>query len=540
MSASIKGTLSAEDFSPQLSCFPYAVGHSQEGVCLLVQMGEQRILLDCGLWDISPLLASAPHPPADAVICTHAHPDHARGLRSLHQAFPRLPIYASEVSTKLLPLNWLEAGAESANFCHPLPMRSPIAFCEGFTAELFPAGHLPGAAAIVLTYTTRRRAYRLLYTGDFFLSNSRLVEGLDLQTLRGVAPDILIVEGSYGDVRHPHRRSQENRLIEQIDALLTGGNSILMPVPTFGLAQEILVLLRSHHQFTGRDLDIWVGGGVTVACDYYLELLPHFPPSIQNFAKHQPLFWDERVRPRLHRLGTGEKLASGDKPCIWVTDDPQQWQSDRPENRSWVALLPEYPPLPWPPLNLPSQTYHLAQHSDGLGTTQLIHNLRPQHIVFVHGAAEHLNALTELEELQHRYHVHSPPPGQLVELPIGDSFIQPAAPSETVYEGEVSVEDETISLSLPLALKDDPRWQNFAETGVIEALWKGEELIIRSLSQRELLERSLSVPATVPCCGNCCYQKERICRNPASSLYRLQVSPEGSCSHFEPRQSPQQ
>ena len=64
----------------------------------------------------------------------------------------------------------------------------------------------------MLTYTTYERAYKLLYTGDFFLSNSRLVEGFRLEELRGIELDVLIVEGSYGTARHPHRRNQENQL----------------------------------------------------------------------------------------------------------------------------------------------------------------------------------------------------------------------------------------------------------------------------------------------------------------------------------------
>lgn len=111
----------------ELECLPYAVGHADEGVCLLVQMGPYRVLLDCGLEDISPLTVSSNQlPPADLVLCTHAHPDHARGLLALHRAFPKLPIYASEVTAQLLPLNWL--GEEAPAFCHALPWRSPSNF----------------------------------------------------------------------------------------------------------------------------------------------------------------------------------------------------------------------------------------------------------------------------------------------------------------------------------------------------------------------------------------------------------------------------
>jgi Cft2 family RNA processing exonuclease len=283
--------------------------------------GPHRILLDCGLADIS-LLQQLKQPlPADIVLCTHAHSDHARGLLALHQAFPQLPIYASEVTTQLLSLNWPEVDFKNIpQFCQALPLRSPVEFQDGLSAELFSAGHLPGATAILLTYTTSQRNYTLLYTGDFFLSNSRLAEGLPLEELRGLEPDVLIIEGSYGTTRHPHRRTQENQLVERINRAIANSHSVLIPTPTLGLGQEIIMLLRSHHNFTGRDLDIWVDGTVAMGCDAYLELLPHLPASVQNFAKHQPLFWDERVRPRMRRLQPDQRNNVG-HPCIIVTDE---------------------------------------------------------------------------------------------------------------------------------------------------------------------------------------------------------------------------
>jgi Cft2 family RNA processing exonuclease len=306
----------------EIACFFYGVGHAGEGICLVVQMGRYRIMLDCGLTDISPLLASD-EPPADLVLCTHAHSDHAQGLLSLHRAFPKLPIYASDVTTQLLPLNWLSIPADQIPpFCHALPWRSPVEFQDGLCAELFCAGHLPGAAAILLTYTGANRTYSLLYTGDFFLSNSRLVEGLHIDPLRGLQPDVSIVEGTYGTSRHPHRRQQENQLMERLNRAIEQGSSAILPVPAIGLGQELLMLLRSHHLFTGRNLDIWVEGSVAIGCDAYLDLLPSFPASVQNFARHQSLFWDEKIRPRLRRL-TPDKFAEvGTSPAIIIGDYP--------------------------------------------------------------------------------------------------------------------------------------------------------------------------------------------------------------------------
>ncbi|UBF29023.1 MBL fold metallo-hydrolase [Kovacikia minuta CCNUW1] len=548
----------------ELECLAYGVEQVDEGVCLLVRLGPYRIMLDCGLADISLLTAKKSSAPADLVLCSHAHADHARGLLALNQAFPQIPIYASEVTAQLLPLNWSGQTAQlPPRLCQALPWRTPVEFLDGLSATLYPAGHLPGAAAILLTYTAPTsnhepaRTYQVFYTGDFFLSNARLVEGLPLEELRGMAPDVLIVEGSYGTARHPRRRQQENQLAERINRAIATQRSILLPTPPLGLAQELLMLLRSHHHFTGRDLDIWVDPTVATGCDAYLGILPHLPPSVQNFARHQPLFWDERVRPRVRRLSRDRSLPPS-FPCIVLADetaDLSQYYEPKPDN--WLVLVPQQPHRTSPALTQidrraaekfspppNADTYLLAQHCDGPGTTQLIHNLRPQHVVFVHGSSTYLADLTGLEELHNRYHLHSPAAGSLVELPIGETFLQPAAPPETNYEGELTELDTVVTITLPNAITGDPRWQTLADTGLIEARWQGDELVLRGLPQRELLRQGSDrlldwVDANSPlrqCCANCTHYRSQRCWNPASPLFEFKVTPEGFCPVFEPIQ----
>ncbi|WP_448602020.1 MBL fold metallo-hydrolase [Thermoleptolyngbya sp.] len=542
----------------ELECLPYGVGNTDEGVCLLVRMGPHRILLDCGLEQIE-ALASEDSPPADLVLCSHAHGDHARGLLALHRAFPHLPVYASEVTAQLLPLNWLDE-PEVPDFCHALPWRSPVEFAEGLSAELIPAGHLPGAAALLLTYATAERTYTIFYTGDFLLSNSRLAEGLPLEELRGLKPDVLIAEGSYGTARFPHRRQQENQLADRIHQAIAASQSVLFPVPTLGLGQELLVLLRSHHHFTGRAIDIWVDERIAAGCDAYLELLHHFPSSVQNFARHQPLFWDERIRPHVRRLpldpGLRQIALSGPTPAIVLTHyDTELSQYVHASLLPWLLLVPQQPgregaidtlteqriqaskslrsPLKSGRLTL--DTYLLGEHCDGTGTTQLIHNLRPQHVVLVHGPANYLADLASLEELQNRYHLHTPLAGMRVDLPVGETFLQPAAP-ETQYEGELTEYEDGALVTLPPVLLTDPRWQTFADTGIVEVRWQGDSLVLRGVSQRELLNRG-DEPDILPgaeCCGNCIHYRGQRCWSQASSLFGFKVTPEGYCPAFSP------
>lgn len=559
----------------ELECLVYGAGHADEGICLLLRIGQYRILLDCGLANLTPLITRKGIPPADVVLCSHAHADHARGLLQLHQEFPKLPIYASEVTTQLLPFNWIgTVPDELPLFCQALPWRTPVEFLDGLTAELYPSGHLPGAAAILLTYTptqggeSSRRSYQVFYTGDFFLSNSRLVEGFPLEELRGLSPDVLIVEGSYGTARHPHRRQQENQLADRINRALANHQSILLPASPLGLGQELLMLLRSHHYFTGRDIDIWVDRSVASGCDLYLDILPQLPASVQNFARHQSLFWDERIRPRVRRFDPEYPPNWEETSAIVLVDEAtelRQYYQAKPEQ--WLVLLPQEPhrsrfkerevAKPSPPetkgksQSEPAQeapaplteTYLLAQHCDGPGTTQLIHNLRPQHVVFIHGSPSYLADLTGLEELQHRYQLHSPATESLVDLPIGETFIQPAAPDSS-YEGELTELDTLITITLPNAVTADPRWQALADTGLIEARWQGDELVLRGLTQRELLrqggDRLLDwMDANSPlrnCCGNCRHYRGQRCWNPASPLFEFKVTPEGFCPVFESAQ----
>ena len=308
-----------------LSCFTYGAGHQDEGVCLLLRIGKYRILLDCGLESLADL-SQQELPPADFVFCSHAHDDHCRSLLALHRAYPELPVYTSEITARLLPCHWIDEVGTELDWCQTLPWRSPFNIAPDLDIELVPAGHLPGAAAIIITHTTAERNYKVMYSGDFSVSNFQLVEGMSIENLRGLTPDVLILEGTFGTVRHPHRRLQEKQLMDRIDRALEAGRDILLPVPPIGLGQEILKLLRSHHQFTGRDLDILVDDSVALTCDIYLELLSQFPAAVQNFAKHQSLFWDERVCPRMRRLRD-------------VTDDSNTTTDKNNQNNRRVILV---------------------------------------------------------------------------------------------------------------------------------------------------------------------------------------------------------
>jgi Cft2 family RNA processing exonuclease len=539
----------------ELECLPFGVGQQGEGVCLQVRLGPYWLLLDCGLKDLSSLVAMSAHTDCVGLMCSHAHSDHGRGISNLHAIAPDLPIFASEVTTRLLPLTWAEQFLPEAKFLIPLAWGIPYQIQPNLFAQILPSGHLPGAASFLISYEASDRKYTILYTGDFFLSNSRLADGLPLDRFRGLLPDVLIIEGSLGTAHHPHRRKQENQLVATIVEAIATNRSVLLPVSKLGMGQEILMLLRSHHQFTGKDIDIWVDRAIGLGCDRYLQILDYLPDTVRNFAQHQPLFWDRRVRPRVGHLENAD-LESDRKPCVVLVDwdtDWYRWLQAPPTN--WIVLIEQDSvqnigqDLP-PSLQLAIaqdsdrilyQTYLLAEHSDVAGTTQLIHNLKPQHIVFVHGSFSNLSDLATLDELSNRYHVHCASVGKKIELPIGkplhflaegrdrsnSEFLPP-------YEGELSELDSTVMLTLPAEITDDPRWLNFADTGLVEARWQGDNLVIRGIAQRELLNaEAASTNPKLRSCGNCRFYRNQHCQNRESPLSWLRVNIDGYCPAFQ-------
>lgn len=528
----------AENF---LSCLPFGA-LADEGIALLVKIGEYRILLDCGLKDFASLNKNIS---VDLVLCSHAHQQHASGLLELHKIHPNLPVYCSQVTSGLLPFLWPNLKEERLeSFWQVLPWRSPVNILPNLTVELFPSGHIPGAAAFLLTYRALNRSYKIFYTGDFSLSNFQLVDGLSLNDLRGISPDVLIIDAAYGTNRHPHRRQQERTLMERINQSLSLNQNILFLVGPVGLGQEILKLLRSHHQFTGRNLDIWVAGEVATVCSLYMELLSQMPTSVQNFAKHQPLFWDERIYPRMFCLSQDNQPKPNSSPYILLTNDPRTINSHclRAE-RNWMIMIPEISKIlfkqieqeiePYPTLSI--ESYLLAEHSDGRNTTQLIHNLRPQHVLFINGTANYMRDLASLEELQNRYQLHVPTLNKLVDFPIGEKFIQPSDPLINLFEGELNEVESSVLISLPTQITEDTRWSSFADTGIIEARWQGDELVIRGLQEREMLigNNENKTMEDFDCCYNCQYYRGFKCWNRNSPLFDFKVTPDGCCPLFQ-------
>lgn len=535
-------------------CHPYGVGHGREGLSIGLTIGRHRVLLDCGLEDLTPLGDSLP---PDIVFCSHAHFEHKRSLYQLKQRWPQVPIYATAATASLL------ADQSLTEHIQVLPWRMPVEVAPSLMLELWPAGHLPGAACALFTYTHDGRKYKIFYTGDCCLSSTRLVDGLPLAALRGLNPDVLIVEGSLGAATYPNRRQQENQLIERLRSHLDQARCIVFPVPLLGLGQELLMLWRSHYHFTGQPLTIWVDPALARSCDAYVDLLAQqpdaFPRNVQNFAQHQAIFWDDRISPTIKRLpAMGLQTEEFETPAIVLVHPATPvslycqghrgpWSVFLPEQADlsyWQTELHTYGPIyDWldsfknatPSETVQLETYQLYGHCDGDSTTQLIHNLRPRHVVLVHGTLDHLSALANVESLQSRYQLHIPLPGNALSFFLDTQFASPPPPRELTFEGTVTDSQDHVSMQLPSTLAADARWQSFAETGIIEARWQGDNLVLRGIDPAELVEIANRLAPDRVACDNCQFYQQRSCQQPRSPLFGRLVASDGHCPEFMTR-----
>jgi metallo-beta-lactamase family protein len=132
---------------------------------------------------------------------------------------PALPLYTRQDALNCLTL--IKAVAFSHNF-EPIP---------GWRATFFHAGHILGAASVLLEVAGRR----ILFSGDLGRTDDLIMQPPD----RAPAADTVLIESTYGDREHPH----EDVLAELGPALhrvCARGGVAVVPVFAVGRAQALL------------------------------------------------------------------------------------------------------------------------------------------------------------------------------------------------------------------------------------------------------------------------------------------------------------
>lgn len=263
------------------------IGAAQEvtGSCFLVQTGQVRFLVDCGMiqggrdahernlrpWPFDPR-------EIDFVLLTHAHIDHSGMLPRLCAMGFKGPIYATtataDLLTVMLPdsafiqeMEWSRAqrhkgrptrggrGASAAAHGLLYTVAQAEACLEqvrslSYDAEKVPAegvrfrfrdaGHILGSAITEIWIADEGRERKLVFSGDLGQPGRPIVR--DPTPIREA--DVLVIESTYGDRLHRAMQDTIDELVFVIeDVLSRRQGNIIIPAFALGRTQELLFLL---------------------------------------------------------------------------------------------------------------------------------------------------------------------------------------------------------------------------------------------------------------------------------------------------------
>lgn len=234
----------------------------------LVSAAGKRVLVDCGLFQGLKRLRERnwqplPFDPVslEAVVLTHAHLDHTGYLPLLARAGYRGPVYCTAATRGLaaillpdsariqeeeaefanrhkyskhrpaLPLYTVDDAEKALKLLRPVEWKSGLELPGGIVLRFTPAGHLLGAASVLLEADGRK----LLFSGDIGRPDDPVLNA-------PAAPppaDWAVIESTYGNRRHP-RIDAEAELAAVVNRAADRGGVIVIPSFAVGRAQMLL------------------------------------------------------------------------------------------------------------------------------------------------------------------------------------------------------------------------------------------------------------------------------------------------------------
>ena len=412
---------------------------------LVTSNSGKNMLLDAGVrvneegTEMLPNLEPLNSVSLDAIIISHAHLDHSGALPLVAKVSPGAGIYAT-AATKNLVKVLLYDSIKVAEFREGLQLfdaddaeqaldrlvtygfEAAFEPAPGVLAMFLPAGHILGAAAVLL----QMEEGTLLYTGDFTTFEQ---ETVGMQRFTGVLKrgvDVAVVEATYGSRIHAPRSHEVRRLLDAIGDVIADGGRVLIPAFAVGRAQELVLALRNYIRRTKKKFPVYVDGLIRNVNAVFSHN-PHYLADRyrKEALRGEELFYTNGIESVTTKAQRDKIIASGE-PCVIIASSGMLTGGVSPvyaerivEGRKNLLAIVGYQDEESPGrklLDLAGRTegeravklggaeyqvkcrvakFGLSAHADSLGIAASIKPLAPRLVLVNHGNDESLEALSE-------------------------------------------------------------------------------------------------------------------------------------------------
>ena len=321
----------------------------------LLELNGQRILLECGLFQGrrgESMERNRTFPfdvrSVQAVVLSHAHIDHCGNLPNLCRQGFTGNIYCTFATRDLAAVMLVDSAkiqADDAEYVsrkrakkglppvEPLYSETdaelavrqfvsinyhrPMLVADGLTLTFVDAGHILGAAQVVLDVREGGRTFRYLFSGDVGRGGDDILR--DPEPVENV--DHLQVEATYGGRLHSARIDAKAELLRLVSETIARKGKVIIPAFSVGRTQQVVYTL---HQLTKEAklprLPIFVDSPLSVNATEIYRLHPEcFNEAIYRFLREKANPFGMENLTYIRELAHSMKLNELTEPAIIIS-----------------------------------------------------------------------------------------------------------------------------------------------------------------------------------------------------------------------------